>query len=72
MSTTSPEDENVPRTEPLEEPTRTRKSSRRLRDDFATLLAKKREAQLDELYSKPVEELEPEELRRMRSAFFRT
>jgi hypothetical protein len=55
-----------------EEDTSGRKPSRRLRPEaLAALAARQREAQLQELYQRPVEELEPEELKRMKAAFFR-
>lgn len=53
-------------------PERARKTTRRLRPEVASALTeRKRQAELDELYGKPVQELEPEELARMRAAFFR-
>ncbi|MDR0788560.1 MAG: hypothetical protein LBG44_11965 [Gemmatimonadota bacterium] len=48
-----------------------RKPSRRLRPDAAALLARLRDEQLQELYVKPVESLEPDEIARMKAAFFR-
>jgi hypothetical protein len=49
-----------------------RKSARRLRPEVAAeLAARNRQSRLDALYEKPVEELDPEEIARMRSAFFR-
>lgn len=48
-----------------------RKPSRRLRPDAAALLARLRNEQLQELYVKPVESLAPEEIARMKAAFFR-
>lgn len=49
-----------------------RKTARRLRPEaLAALVARQREMQLQELYQRPVEELEPEELKRMKAAFFR-
>lgn len=58
--------------EPTGAPSRAQKTSRRLRPEVAAaLLERRRQAQLNELYQKPVEELDPEELARMRAAFFR-
>jgi hypothetical protein len=48
-----------------------RKPSRRLRPDAAALIARLRREQLQELYVKPVDSLAPEELARMKAAFFR-
>jgi hypothetical protein len=49
-----------------------KKTTRRLRPDVAAaMVAREREARIANLYSRPVEELEPEELARMRAAFFR-
>ena len=53
-------------------PAPSRKAPRRLRPEVAAeLAARKRQAQLDTLYDKPVQELEPDELAKMRRAFFR-
>lgn len=53
-------------------PERARKTTRRLRPEVGAALAeRKRQAEIDELYRKPVQELEPEEMARMRAAFFR-
>lgn len=49
-----------------------KKPSRRLRPEVAAALAsRRRQAQLDELYQKSVQELDPEEIARMRAAFLR-
>jgi hypothetical protein len=49
-----------------------KKISRRLRPEVAAALAaRKRQAQLEELYQRPVQELDSEELAQMRAAFFR-
>lgn len=49
-----------------------KKRSRRLRPEVAAALAdRRRQAQLDELYQKSVQELDPDEIARMRAAFLR-
>ena len=51
----------------------TRKPVRRLRPEVVAQLATRRTAsQLEELYQRPVEELSPEEIARMKAAFFRS
>ena len=50
----------------------TRKPNRRLRPEVAAeLIARNREEKLQELYQKPVDKLDPEEILRMKQAFFR-
>jgi hypothetical protein len=48
------------------------KRTRRLRPDAAEVIARFRSERLNELYVKPVESLQPEELARMKAAFFRS
>ncbi|HEX5726964.1 MAG TPA: hypothetical protein VFX98_15925 [Longimicrobiaceae bacterium] len=56
---------------PPSAPPSARKSARRLKPEIAAqLAARRREAQLQDLYSRPIEELSPEELAKMRAAFF--
>jgi hypothetical protein len=62
----------VSATDPSGIPPRTRRTARRLRPEIAAELATRRQqSRLDDLYGKPVQDLEPDELARMRSAFFR-
>jgi hypothetical protein len=50
-----------------------KKRARRLRPEVAAaIIERQRAAQLDDLYSKPVDALEPEEIARMKAAFFRS
>ena len=59
-------------TNPNDVPTRPEKRARRLRPEAAAeILARHRRNRLDELYMKPVESLEPEEIAQMKEAFFR-
>ena len=54
-------------------PDRPQKRSRRLRPEAAAeILARHRRNRLDELYTKPVESLLPEEIAQMKEAFFRS
>lgn len=48
------------------------KRTRRLKPDAAERIARLRSERLNELYVKPVESLEPEEIARMKAAFFRS
>ena len=53
-------------------PDRPQKRSRRIRPEaVAEILARHRRSRLDELYTKPVESLEPEEIAQMKEAFLR-
>lgn len=59
-------------TPPAGEPAPARRPSRRLRPEIAAALAaRRRDVRLNELYEKPVGELEPTDLAEMRRAFFR-
>lgn len=50
-----------------------REKLRKLKPEIAAQLAvRRREAQLRTLYERPVEELSPEEIARMKAAFFRS
>jgi hypothetical protein len=52
--------------------TLTRKPSRRLKPEVAARIqSRRREAPIQQLYQKPVDELSPDELAAMRAAFFR-
>lgn len=54
-------------------PASPRKPVRRLRPEVAAQLATRRSsAQLEQLYERPVQELSPEEIARMKAAFFRS
>lgn len=54
------------------DPVNTKKPSRRLRPEVIAALAdRRRQAVLEELYERPVQDLDPEELAHMRAAFFR-
>jgi hypothetical protein len=47
------------------------KRTRRLRPEaVAMIIARTRQDKIEELYTKPVESLEPEEIARMKAAFF--
>jgi hypothetical protein len=62
----------VSATDPSANPPRPSRPTRRLRPEIAAELAtRRRQTRLDDLYGKPVQDLEPDELARMRSAFFR-
>lgn len=59
-------------TDPSSGPPRARRP-RRLRPEVAAeVAARNRRAEMDVLYDKPVDELDPEELARMRRDFFRS
>jgi hypothetical protein len=60
-------------TDPSGAPAPAKRPSRRLRPEVvAALAARKRQTELDELYQKPVQDLESDELARMRRAFFKS
>lgn len=58
--------------EPSGAPAPAKKPARRLRPEVAAALqARARQARLDALYEKPVQDLERDELAKMKAAFFR-
>ena len=59
--------QSTPQSEPQSEPQSRR---RKLRPDAHTVLRERRRVRVNGLYEKPVEELTPEEIRRMKRAFF--
>lgn len=69
----SPEQKvNLSKQPPEIDPEPRPKRTRRLKPDAAERIARFRGERLNELYVKPVESLQPEELARMKAAFFRS